>query len=65
MDYETTKNIYNKKIVVGRREGGLGRIFGCSKHKSLGIKLHIAHSMYKDSWVQEKHRQSSNKDKAE
>jgi len=24
---------------------------GCSKHKSLGIKLHIAHSMYKDSWV--------------
>jgi len=40
--------------------------FGCSKHKSLGIKLHIAHSMYKDSWVtvQDKHKQNSNKGKA-
>jgi len=35
---------------------------GCSKHKSLGIKPHIAHSVYKDSWVQEKHRQNSNKE---
>jgi len=35
------------------------------KHKSLGIKPHIAHSMYKDSWVQDKHRQNSNKDKPE
>ena len=39
--------------------------FGCSKHKSLGIKPHAAHSMYKDSWVQDKHRQNSNKGKAE
>ena len=39
--------------------------FGCSKHKSLEIKLHIAHSMYKDSWVQDKHKQNSNKGKAE
>jgi len=38
---------------------------GCSEHKSLGIKLHIAHSMYKDSWVQDKHKQNSDKGKAE
>ena len=39
--------------------------FGCSKHKSLGIKLHIAHSTYEDSWVQDKHKQNSNKGKVE
>ena len=38
---------------------------GCSEHKSLGIKLHIAHSKYKDSWVQDKHKQNSDKGKAE
>jgi len=38
---------------------------GCSKHRSLGIKPHIAQSMYKDSWVQDKHKQNTNKGKAE
>ena len=39
--------------------------FCCSKHKSLGIKSYIVHSTYKDSWVQDKHKQNSNKGKAE
>ena len=37
--------------------------FGCSKHKSLGIKPHIAYSMYNDSWIQNTLRQKSNKGK--
>ena len=53
---------------IGNRKGGewIFFFFCCySKHKSLGIKLHITHSMYKDSWVQDKHKQNSNKGKAE
>jgi len=31
---------------------------GCSKHQSLRIKLHIVHSIYKDSWVKDMQAQT-------
>jgi len=37
--------------------------FGFSKHKSMGNKLNISHSIYKESWVQGKKKKKRKRGK--